>query len=509
MAIKLGSKSIGIPNIKNLINNKISAKINAEKGKILSEISEIQSAIKDNTTLERMAKKQVEEMIKARVEQSKEGYKKVRDLIVIDLSNIGVSLLGESTIYSVSEPIKYDMSLRNLTITENRNMKSLVVGDYDKLAYTEIELIPKKASTEWTYKAVTLTEAFNEYIKDLEALGFTGIADGSQSLKVYAKTDSLNAASLNVSHNYGESFLAKGLDSAADARSEMYQLFGGMIHETMDMAKGAIGSAVGDKVNSFISSINKNINQSGLRPAIDKIGRYATMAIKGNRINFPKIWKGGDATTNLSFNVKIGPLPIVLIEGENEANRLKLESYKRHILGPLAALILLSIPRSTDGVSYSWPYYLGVRIPGVCEYEQAAISSLSVTPIEHSSSPLSQIPSEFEININVMLLENSIVHVTNPYNAANEIPNTLDKYLSAFIKGREIKHPKVLSPETIVVSEDFKGIKGVLKMVDVGKQLISNTKLQVIDSLNNAYADVKMEQQEIKMRLDDLKKIKF
>jgi hypothetical protein len=59
-------------------------------------------------------------------------------------------------------------------------------------------------------------------------------------------------------------------------------------------------------------------------------------------------------------------------------NPSSLEATKRWIIGPLAILLCLAIPRSDDGETYNWPFFHRIRSEGIFDLNPAVITNLTI-----------------------------------------------------------------------------------------------------------------------------------
>jgi hypothetical protein len=123
------------------------------------------------------------------------------------------------------------------------------------------------------------------------------------------------------------------------------------IAKELEMMKGRLGAgAEGDR-----SLASQAVN------TIDKM-------MAGHRIDFPKIWGNSAYSANFSINVRLfNPRP---------GNSKYAQQY---LIGPLAVILALALPRSDDGYSYQWPFFHKIEAPGFLNLTPAAITNVTVT----------------------------------------------------------------------------------------------------------------------------------
>jgi len=376
-------------------------------------------------------------------------------------------------------------------------------------------------------KFFRLENSISKYTNFLKKqLRYNVITEGS-GLKVYAKPDSVQGGGLNISNSYGEHLfenIASPTLSGREWVSELVQLTGGHMDNSLNMIYDALGRAATggiDAASSFLGADKNNKISSALKSVASGAVDLSKTAL-GERITFPKVWKGGNASTELSFSVRLGYVPVVTDDD--------LIEYKKHVLGPLSALVLLAIPQSDEGTTYKWPFYLKIKSPGICDFKMAAISSLSVQPVDYTQSTITQIPPAFDVNITIVSLDDNMVFVENEESANNETVNSLQRYLSAIGTPKDTIILKTGSfEESTSVIDKLRGIARMLKtdpenikMVDpntvkiIGKEAskivgnvvniersaegIDDLKRDVINQLDAKYKDVKDKIYDIKKK---------
>jgi len=151
----------------------------------------------------------------------------------------------------------------------------------------------------------------------------------------------------------------------------------------------------------------------------NKVGGLAGRLMAGARVDFPQVWKNSGFTPSYTMTVRLyNPRP-----GNYTAT-------KKYIIGPLAALLLLGLPISSDGDTYNWPFLHKIRCPGIYNLNPAFISNITVVKggdqqqISHK-----QTMGIVDVRIDFGSLYNSILAEEGNRKLANR--PTLNSYLKA------------------------------------------------------------------------------
>jgi hypothetical protein len=89
--------------------------------------------------------------------------------------------------------------------------------------------------------------------------------------------------------------------------------------------------------------------------------------VAGARIDFPQIWKNSGFTPSYTATIRLyNPNP-----GSSEAT-------KQYIIGPIAAILCLCVPRSSDGKTYNWPFFHRIKSPGIYGLDPGVITNVTV-----------------------------------------------------------------------------------------------------------------------------------
>jgi len=169
-------------------------------------------------------------------------------------------------------------------------------------------------------------------------------------------------------NEYGENFLQKFTDIASEGAASLAQMFG--VRNAMDVLGAGVGKlaetkgAVGDFVKSasnYVKDLGKQFE--GAKGMTNMIGRLAA----GSRIDFPMVWKTSAFQPSYTMTIRL-----------YNPNPGSLESTKKYIIGPIAALMLLGIPISQDSSTYSWPFLHRVTSKGIYDLDPAYIQNITI-----------------------------------------------------------------------------------------------------------------------------------
>lgn len=177
----------------------------------------------------------------------------------------------------------------------------------------------------------------------------------------------------SFSNDYGENFLQGMTNVASEAAASVSQMMGARnIGEGADKIianlketggiPGAAGGVLG-KAKGFASNTLGAMLPTSLSGGVNLVSKLAA----GSRIDFPMVWKSSSFQPSYTMTVRLyNPYP-----GNNEAT-------KKYIAAPIAAIMLLAIPVSTDGITYSWPFIHRIASPGIYDLDPAFISNVTI-----------------------------------------------------------------------------------------------------------------------------------
>ena len=219
--------------------------------------------------------------------------------------------------------------------------------------------------------------------------------------------------------SYSESFsnttntstFANALSGASGTMREFMFLFGGLGIDAKLMSENA--AAVAGSLNQFIRS---NLQNAGLKKALNSLITGSASVITGANLIFPEIWE--TSSYNRDFN-----LEIVLTSPYGD----KLSIYL-NIIVPMMHLLAFTLPRQATVNSYTHPFLVRCSLPGYFSCDMGIVKELSITKGGSSGEAWSVdgLPTEVTCNISISDLYNSLsmsnVHTTK--NIWNFLYNT-------------------------------------------------------------------------------------
>jgi hypothetical protein len=179
----------------------------------------------------------------------------------------------------------------------------------------------------------------------------------------------------SFTNEYGENFLQGMTDVASEKAASLMQIMGKRnateaVNSLVEAFKksgapGAEAIAKGFKTaqtgaGNFIKAL------PGGKAAMGGLGLVSALAA-GSRIDFPMLWKSSGFQPSYTMTVRL--------YNPNPASQSMTNKY---IVGPLAALMLLGLPISQDGKTYSWPFIHKIESPGIYDLDPAFISNITV-----------------------------------------------------------------------------------------------------------------------------------
>jgi len=230
-----------------------------------------------------------------------------------------------------------------------------------------------------------IQDAWDEYSTTLKSIGYE-IADQPRGpLELAFIADSFPTESF--SNDYGESFLQKFTDVASQGMSEITQMMGarefteaagkiaGGLQEFGSQQGGITGTVVGgagdliQKGRQGLESLRKaaSNSESAIGQAFGGGLDVLNKLMAGHRVDFPVVWRNAGFNPNYQVTIRL-----------YNPNPGSLRRTKENIMGPLAAILLLGIPGSEDGKTYTWPYYHRIKCEGIFDLQPAVITNITV-----------------------------------------------------------------------------------------------------------------------------------
>lgn len=328
-----------------------------------------------------------------------------------------------------------------------------------------IEIVPCISKFILGSQVYTLQEQFGKYSQLLEKLGYK--TPNTQYMKFAFLADSFPTDTFN--NQYGESFLNRLSNVASQGAGDLAQFFGatsaGRAAEQISGAMSKIGgtfgkeSTIGQAIKAAgemgmkgIQSAGRGLerlqNSGGAAGTVAGMARMVSRMLAGQRVDFPQVWKGSGFSPSYSMTIRLyNPNP-----ADPAATR-------KFIAGPLSAILLLGVPQSDNGDTYSWPFLHKIRCKGIFELNTAFISNISVVKGGDSQQiAWNQSLSIVDVRIDFGSIFNSMVAMTN--GETGDRP-TIKKYVDNLIIGSsssgEDKYPKAhYSPDWHPDLDSFK-----------------------------------------------------
>lgn len=190
----------------------------------------------------------------------------------------------------------------------------------------------------------------------------------------------------SFTNDYGETFLQKFTDVASQGMSQLAQMTGattgtealeniGKFTSDVGKEKGGLmgkmlqaGGAGAEKMGVELRDLARSMEAKGGAGGI--IGGGAQLIdkmIAGHRVDFPQVWRNSGFTPSYTATIRLyNPNP-----GDPK-------STDKYIAGPLAMLLCLAVPRSTDGKTYNWPFFHKIKSVGIYNLDPAVITNITV-----------------------------------------------------------------------------------------------------------------------------------
>jgi len=266
-------------------------------------------------------------------------------------------------------------------------------------------------------------KGLEKYQEILKSVGFSVTGP---SIKVAYLADSFPTDTFN--NDYGETFLDKFAQVASSGLGDLAQIAGWTNAEQAKSQMDNIGQAIGGKAytagKGFVGDKLKSV-MGALSPSNQKmaksVGKTMESMLTGGRIDFPQVWKNSSFQPSYSMTIRLyNPDP-----SSDEAT-------KRYIVGPIAALVSLGVPKvGEDASTYKWPLMCKIKSPGLYELPAAYINSIAVIKGgDQQSIAYNQNMAMCDVRIDFGSLYNSILAGANSSNFSADRP-TLGSYLEA------------------------------------------------------------------------------
>jgi hypothetical protein len=195
-----------------------------------------------------------------------------------------------------------------------------------------------------------------------ELLNYHGFKLERDSIKIAFLADNFPTDSFQ--NEYGESFINKITDIASQGAGELAQVLGARTGtqalsqaaktlQTIGAKMGGGAGAMLERVGGgIVGGVGKTTAALSELAKSDELGAGGARAIglinrmmAGARVDFPQVWKNSGFTPSYQLTIRLyNPKP-----GDKRATQ-------KYIVGPIIALLLLAVPQTQDGQTYSWPF---------------------------------------------------------------------------------------------------------------------------------------------------------
>jgi len=223
----------------------------------------------------------------------------------------------------------------------------------------------------------TLRSAWKEYSGLLEGNGFKTPNTANDGISLAYLAD--NFPTDSFTNEYGENFLQKFTDVASEGAASIAQMMGASsatqafkaAQRNLNAADSAVAKGAGTAMD-YIGNIAKT-GMEALR-TVPIVGQTASSGVNvvnklmaGSRIDFPMVWKSSGFQPSYSFTVRLyNPYP----QDDDYTNK--------YIIGPIAAILLMGVPRAQDSSTFTWPFLHRIECPGLFDLDPGFISNITV-----------------------------------------------------------------------------------------------------------------------------------
>ncbi len=294
-------------------------------------------------------------------------------------------------------------------------------------------IIPGEPKIEKSAAVFRIQTSMTKYKKLLNEYGYSISGD---SLKVAFIAD--NFPTDTFSNEYGASFLENMLNIGPGGIGQLAQMTGSTSGtEMMSELSRSIGSlldpgllktGVGkleEGANKLQGAFDKMSKHGGL---VGKLGNAVNATLGGARLDFPQVWKGSGFSPSYTMTIRLyNPEP------SDE------KSTKKYIVGPLAALLLLGLPRANKNstYAYNWPFFNRLNCPGIYFLNPCCITSINVIKGgDQQSIAWNQRMGIVDVRLEFTSLFNTLI--CGAEKTITDRP-TLHSYLNAMVQEKEIK----------------------------------------------------------------------
>lgn len=287
-------------------------------------------------------------------------------------------------------------------------------------------IVPHRPSFTSGINVFTIKEAKGEYIELLRAHGFS-LPNDRGELKVAFLADNFPTDAFQ--NEYAESFLDKFAQVASTGMADLNQFFGSdTLSDTFKKGIGILGedSMIGgfmktasDQAKTTMAKLESSSKAGSA--AATKLLKAANAVAAGARVDFPQVWRNSSFQPSYTMTVRL-----------YNPNPASITSTRKYIVGPVAALLLLGLPRAAqaDNSSYQFPFLHTVRAEGIYNLSAAAITGINVIKGgDQQSIAFNQSLGVVDVRLDFGSIYNSILSEHKDSVGSNSVRPTLYNYL--------------------------------------------------------------------------------
>jgi len=223
----------------------------------------------------------------------------------------------------------------------------------------------------------SLRPAWKEYETLLNDNDFTTPNTGNHGIRLAFLAD--NFPTDSFTNEYGENFLQKFTDVASEGAASLAQIMGASsasdawntMQQNFASGEGPITKGMGKGMewmgNIGSATLGALKNTPIVGGQVGKTTNIVDRLLAGSRIDFPMVWKSSGFQPSYSFTVRLyNPFP----QDDDYTNK--------YIVGPIAAIMLMGVPRAQDSSTFTWPFLHRIECPGIFELDPGYISNITV-----------------------------------------------------------------------------------------------------------------------------------
>lgn len=242
----------------------------------------------------------------------------------------------------------------------------------------------------------------------------------------------------NFNNSLGDSFLSNMQNMTSDKFRDYLQITGSnnqfesgknLQDQLSDVSgDGILGKIFGGAEDIFgsLSNLSNSISKTDSKNTLlNSLNNSVEIQVKGNKLDFPKVWK--DSGMSQSYSVRTR---LYCSDPKND------ESFLKNIAVPLTLLLLLAVPRSDQQLSYKWPFYIKLLIPGNISLI-SMIENISVVKGGDSMAfQTNQRPYIVDVSFSISSLYNTLLQPTNNVSSVGSSMLSIDNYLNAMLSAK-------------------------------------------------------------------------